>query len=111
MFDPIKLNNGEFLIKPSMLAMDAFMIALIIIAFVIQTALHNSGKLTYVQVGALVMTRAYLKLPFSLMLISFKLNVKKIKLQANQVVPKAEQNLEFKTYKEKVLFILSSIRN
>ena len=106
-FDPIKLNNGEFLIQSSMLVMDAIMIATIITCFIIQTVIQNSDKVTYLQVGVLVITRAYLKLPFSIMLISFRSNVQKIKLHLNQVMPKSESKLEFKTYKEKVLFILS----
>jgi hypothetical protein len=55
------------------------------------------------------MGRAYLKLPFVVALIKFILKVRQIRLQQLMVHPqKQEQN--FKSYKEKVLFIINSIR-
>lgn len=91
--------------------MDGVMIVAIIVCQALQATMSSNNTLTYLHVGILCVTRAYLKLPFALVLIQFAMNVKKIKHQANQIFPKQDQQHEFKCYKDKVLFILNSIRN
>jgi hypothetical protein len=57
----------------------------------------------------LMMTRAYFKIPFAIAVILFIAKVKEIRHSQNMIFPKTRSE-DFKTYKEKVLFIITSIR-
>jgi len=89
-FDPIKLNGGEFIIKSNIIIMDGVFILVAIVCFCIQAIMNSNDSLIYIHVGALLITRAYLKLPFAVVLVSFSINVKAIKHQANQIFPKKD---------------------
>lgn len=109
-FDPIKLNGGEYVVKGNLIIMDAVLIIGIWVCYFLQISMATNNTLSYLHVGILVCTRSYLKLPFALVLLQFSINVKKMKLQANQIFPKKDETIQFKNYKDKVLFILNSIR-
>lgn len=57
----------------------------------------------------LMMARAYFKLPLTVAIVMFIIKVNKIRLSQNTILPR-KQSEEFNTYKEKVLFIINSIR-
>lgn len=60
-------------------------------------------------IGMLMMVRAYFKLPFAVAVLLFIAKVKEIRHSQNMIFPKTNTE-DFKTYKEKVLFIITSIR-
>lgn len=107
-FDPFS-NNGSFVIKTEYIIMDAVAVVAIIVMYLIQMGLAQSGELNYLHIGMLMMVRAYLKIPFAVAIILFVAKVKEIRHSQNMVFPKLRSE-DFKTYKEKVLFIIGSIR-
>jgi hypothetical protein len=56
-----------------------------------------------------MMVRAYFKIPFSIAIMLFIAKLKEIRHSQNAIFPK-KQVEDFKSYKEKVLFIITSIR-
>jgi hypothetical protein len=72
-------------------------------------SLAQSGDLNYMHIGMLMMVRAYFKLPFAVAILLFIAKVKEIRNSQNMIFPKTRAE-DFKTYKEKVLFIITSIR-
>ena len=86
--------------------MDAILVLVILAMYFIEMGLGD--ELNYMHIGIL-MTRAYLKLPFSIIMIKYVLKVREMRLSFGSIHPKKHVD-EFKTYKEKVLFIISNIR-
>jgi hypothetical protein len=72
-------------------------------------SLAQSGELNYLHIGVLMMVRAYFKIPFAVAIVFFIAKVKEIRHSQNMIFPKTRTE-DFKTYKEKVLFIITSIR-
>jgi hypothetical protein len=72
-------------------------------------SLAQSGNLNYLHIGMLMMVRAYCKIPFLVAILLFVAKVKEIRHIQNMIFPKTRTD-DFKTYKEKVVFIITSIR-
>jgi hypothetical protein len=108
-FDPFKNQGGHFLIKTEFVVMDAVLVLITLTMYFIQMGLTQSGELNYLHIGILMMVRAYFKVPFSVAIILFIAKLREIRHSQNMIFPK-RQSEDFKTYKEKVLFIITSIR-
>lgn len=72
-------------------------------------SLAKSGELNYMHIGMLMMVRAYFKIPMAVAILLFVAKMREIHHSQNVIFPKTRSG-EFKTYKEKVLFIITSIR-
>jgi hypothetical protein len=99
-------TNGQFLLSTEYVVMDAILVAVILAMYFIQMGLGD--ELNYMHIGIL-MARAYFKLPFSIIIIKFMFKVKELRHHFNMIHPKRHVG-DFKSYKEKVLFIISTIR-
>jgi hypothetical protein len=89
--------------------MDAFLSLIIVCMYLTQMGLAQSDDLNYLHIGMLMMVRAYFKLPLTVAIVMFIVKVNKIRHSQNTILPK-KQSEEFKTYKEKVLYIINAIR-
>lgn len=67
-FDPIKLYGGEYVVKGNLIIMDAVLIIAIFFCYFYQMSMAKNNTLTYLHIGILLSTRAYMKLPFALVL-------------------------------------------
>jgi hypothetical protein len=87
-FDPFNNNGGHFVLKTEYIVMDAILTLLIIVLYIIQFSLAQSGELNYLHVGMLMMVRAYCKLPLSVAIIMFIIKVQQIRMSQNLIFPK-----------------------
>ena len=76
-FDPLLNDNGLFLMRTEFVAMDAFLVTVILALYFTQLGLGDD--LNYLHIGMLMMVRAILKLPFAVAIIRFILKVKEIR--------------------------------
>ena len=67
--------------------MDAVMVVAIIAMYVIQVSLASKETLNYLQIGILMMGRAYLKIPFAIAMLQFIVKVKQIRTQQVAIHP------------------------
>jgi hypothetical protein len=86
-FDPFKNDGGLFVIKMDYIIMDAVMVVAIIAMYVIQVSLASKETLNYLQIGILMMGRAYLKIPFAIAMLQFIVKVKQIRTQQVAIHP------------------------
>lgn len=97
------------MLKTEFVVMDTIFVVLTVTLYLIQLGLSQTGDLNYLHIGILMMVRAYFKIPFSIAIMLFIAKLREIRHSQNAIFPK-RQSEDFKSYKEKVLFIITSIR-
>jgi hypothetical protein len=106
----VKSDNGMFILKTDYIIIDCICVLLAVVLFIVQAAMESAGTINYMQISILMISRAYMKFPITFVLIRFIIMVNRIKNQMRAVHPQREE-LTFRTYKQKVLFIINSVRS
>ncbi len=101
--------KGEPVISNSVVVMDLLLLLVLTLVYLIQHVFISSAELTYIQVGVLLISRFYLRLPFTVALLAHHYKLKLARLQERLLFQNRERN-DFTTYKEKVLFIINQVR-
>ena len=101
--------KGEPLISSSIIVLDLFVVLAILVLNFIEQSMTSNVTINYLQIGALLVARLCLRVPYTVQLASHHYKLRLCRLQQQLIFPNRDKK-EFATYKEKVLYILEQIR-
>ena len=103
----IQLNNQP-VVSTATVTLDILLLFLLIVIFVVEFLLADD--VSFLVLGIMLISRFYLRLPFTTALIIHHYKLRLARIQGG-VVFKDKERDDFSTYKEKVLFIINQVRN